>query len=95
MTDLRSVLVSPIDTVDMKASEAGLRSGSATSGQSLQLHTERSDVIQTGGGVRCTGAMSLWGGALVLLVYGGFVLQQSQTQVAAPAPLRRFGHGGT
>lgn len=36
--------------------------------------------------------MSLGGGALVLLVYGGFVLQQKKAQVAAPAPCTKYKH---
>lgn len=40
----------PTDTVDIKTSKADLRSGSATSGQSLELRTERrSDVSIRGG----------------------------------------------
>lgn len=43
-------LIPPTDTVDIKTSKADLRSGSATSGQSLELRTERrSDVSIRGG----------------------------------------------
>lgn len=92
LTDLRSVLVlsRPVDT-----SGAGLQSGSATSGQSLKLCPERGGLtFLLGGGVPLQkGAglvhlMSLRGGALVLLVYGGFILQQNQAQVATPAPCK-------
>lgn len=91
----------PTDAVDIKTSKADLRSGSATSGQSPELWTgRRSDVFHQGWGPVTAGAglaamVSLRGGALVLLVYGGFILQQSQAQVTAPAPLWWFGHGGT
>lgn len=87
--------------MDIKTSKADLRSGSATSGQSLELRTERRSDVSIGGGVPLlrgqglANAVSLWGGALVLLVYGGLILQQSQAQVTAPAPLWRFSHGGT
>lgn len=61
----------------------------------MELRTERrSDVFHRGWGPGTEGAgvgdmMSLRGGALVLLVYGGFILQQSQAQVTAPAPCER------
>lgn len=82
------------DTVDIKTSKADLRSGSATSGQSLELQTERRSDVSIWGrgsvteGVGVADMMSLGGGALVLLVYGGFILQQSQAQVTAPAPCK-------
>ena len=85
-------LIPHTDAVHIKTSKADLRSGSATSGQSVALRTERrSDVFHRGWGPGTEGAgvgdmMSLRGGALVLLVYGGFILQQSQAQVTAPAP---------
>lgn len=86
----------PTDAGDIKTSKAG----SATSGQSLELRTERrSDVCHQGRGPVTEGAglaavMSLWGRALVLLVYGGLVLQQSQAQMAAPAPCNTHKQGG-
>lgn len=46
-------------------------------------------------GVRQADGMSLRGRALVLLVYGGFVLQQSQAKVAAPAPWKTCEHSKT
>lgn len=73
-----------------------MQSDSATSGQRLELRTDRrSDVSIGGGGPVREGAglmMSLWSGVLVLLVYGGFILQQSQTQVTAPAPCETHKH---
>lgn len=91
----------PTDAVDIKSSKADLRSGSATSGQSLELRTERRSDVSIWGrgpfaeGVGLAAMMSLRGRALVLLVYGGLILQQSQAQVAAPAPLWWFSHGRT
>lgn len=41
----------PTDLVDIKTSKADLRSGSATSGQNLELRTERRSDVSTGGGV--------------------------------------------
>ncbi len=89
----------PTDAVDIKTSKADLRSGSATSGQSLELRTDRRSDVSTGGGwgpvaegVGFVAVVSLRGGALVLLVYGGFVLQQGQAQVTAPAPCETHKH---
>lgn len=46
----------PTDAVDIKTSKADLRSGSATSGQSLELRTDRRSDVSIGGvGSRCGG----------------------------------------
>lgn len=74
-----------------------MRCESATSGRSLQLQTDRRSDVSSGGGGDPTAAgaglmMSLWSGVLVLLVYGGFILEQSQAQVTAPAPCETHKH---
>lgn len=65
-----------------------------TEAETLKLLTWQSGILLEGvRGQGVGGGVLLWRGrdslgALVLLVYGGFVLQQSQAQVTAPAPCK-------
>lgn len=95
----RQIGSDPLPPTILRYVGADLPSDSATCGRSLELQTDRrSNVFHcwwwAGGAVKEAeaGLVSLGSRVLVLLVYGGFVLQQSQAQVTAPAPCETDKH---
>lgn len=96
----RQIGSDPLPPAILRYLGADLPSDSATCGRSLELQTDRRSnvfsllVVVGGGAVKeaQAGLVSLGSRVLVLLVYGGFVLQQSQAQVTAPAPCETDKH---